>query len=261
MRRFIFLGLVAVVAASGGQAAEGRKAKGSPPDSAAGGALRPYLQPGTPAVGGVRHLLLIYCDAQQKAYGSPAAWDGRALLPYVTYVDRQGKPQDWFFDSFLWIGYITSDGANLSRPVEGPYVQERVPTWVSPIKDENGRWISSHVINQDIVAWVGQGRIADRTKENLRSSDIGITMMRNRFFQEIDAVAAGKEPAGVIRSANAAACIALPNMAREFNTEGIALADFDKDPILRQRLKEFRHHYGQPPAVRRAFVEAMGLTG
>jgi 5,5'-dehydrodivanillate O-demethylase len=117
------------------------------------------------------------------------------------------------------------------------------------------------VINQDIVAWVGQGRIADRTKENLRSSDIGITMMRNRFFQEMDAVAAGKEPAGIIRSANAAACIALPNMAREFNTEGIALADFDKDPILKQRLKEFRHHYGQPPQVRRAFVEAMGIAG
>jgi 5,5'-dehydrodivanillate O-demethylase len=136
-----------------------------------------------------------------------------------------------------------------------------VPTWTSPIKDENGRWISSHVINQDIVAWVGQGRIADRTKENLRSSDIGITMMRNRFFQEMDAVAAGKEPAGIIRSANAAACIALPNMAREFNTEGIALADFDKDPILKQRLKEFRHHYGQPPQVRRAFVEAMGIAG
>ena len=31
------------------------------------------------------------------------------------------------------------------------------------IKDEHGRWISSHVINQDISAWVGQGRIADRT--------------------------------------------------------------------------------------------------
>jgi 5,5'-dehydrodivanillate O-demethylase len=117
------------------------------------------------------------------------------------------------------------------------------------------------VINQDIVAWVGQGRIADRTKENLRSSDIGITMMRNRFFQEMEAVAAGKEPAGDIRSANAAACIALPNMAREFNTEGITLADFDNDPILKQRLREFRHHYGQPPQVRRAFVEAMGIAG
>jgi hypothetical protein len=39
----------------------------------------------------------------------------------------------------------------------------------------------------------------------------------------------------------------------------LTLAEFDKDPILRQRLKEFRHHYGQPAAVRRAFVEAMGI--
>ena len=122
-----------------------------------------------------------------------------------------------------------------------------------------GRFITSHVINQDIVAWAGQGRIADRTKENLRSSDIGITMMRNRFFEELDTIAAGKEPRGIIRSANAAQCIALPNMAREQNTEGMTLAEFDKDPILRQRLKEFRHHYGQPAAVRRAFVEAMGI--
>jgi hypothetical protein len=39
------------------------------------------------------------------------------------------------------------------------------------------------------------------------------------------------------------------------------LADYDKDPLLRQRLKEFRHHYGQPPEVRREFVEAMGIGG
>src|SRR5207248_352624 len=36
-----------------------------------------------------------------------------------------------------------------------PYVQGKVPAWQSPIRDENGRWISSHVINQDIIAWVG----------------------------------------------------------------------------------------------------------
>jgi 5,5'-dehydrodivanillate O-demethylase len=142
-----------------------------------------------------------------------------------------------------------------------PYVQGRVPTWVSPIKDENGRWITSHVINQDIVAWVGQGTIADRTKENLRSSDIGIQMMRRRFFEEMEAVEAGKDPGGLIRNPNQAQCIPLPNMARELNTEGIPIEDFDKDPILKQRLKEFRHHIGQPPEVRRAFVEAMGTEG
>jgi len=142
-----------------------------------------------------------------------------------------------------------------------PYVQDRVPTWVSPLTDDTGRFITSHVINQDIVAWAGQGRIADRTKEHLRSSDIGVTMMRGRFFAELEAMAAGKEPGGIIRSANEAQCIPLPNMARELNTEGVPLADFDKDPILRQRLKEFRHHYGQPQEVRRAFVEAMGISG
>jgi 5,5'-dehydrodivanillate O-demethylase len=141
-----------------------------------------------------------------------------------------------------------------------PYVQERVPTWRSPIKDENGRWISSHVINQDIVAWVGQGAISDRTKENLRSSDVGVTMMRQRFFEEMEKVKQGQDPWGVIRSANAAQCIELPNMSREINTDGITLAEFDQHPLLKQRLKEFRHHVGQPPEVRRAFAEAMGVA-
>jgi 5,5'-dehydrodivanillate O-demethylase oxygenase subunit len=140
-----------------------------------------------------------------------------------------------------------------------PFVQTTVPTWTSPIKDQDGRWISSHVINQDIVAWVGQGRIADRTKENLRSSDVGITMMRQRFFEEIEAVAAGRDPKGVIRNPNVAALIELPNMTRDINTEGITLAEFEKYPVLHQRLKEFRHHYGQPPEIRRAFLEAMGV--
>jgi len=114
-----------------------------------------------------------------------------------------------------------------------PYVQERIPAWVSPLRDERGRCITRHVINQDIVALAGQGRIADRSKENLRSSDIGITVMRKRFFEEMEAVATGKEPRGTIRSANAAQCVALRNMSREINTEGVELSDFDKYPLPR----------------------------
>jgi 5,5'-dehydrodivanillate O-demethylase len=140
-----------------------------------------------------------------------------------------------------------------------PYVQNSVPTWRSPIKGEDGRWLTSHVINQDIVAWVGQGTIADRTRENLRSSDVGITLMRNRFFEELEAIQDGRDPKGVIRSPSIARCIDLPDMARELNIDGITLAEFQDDPLLRQRLKEFRHHFGQPPEVRRAFMEAMGI--
>jgi len=80
-----------------------------------------------------------------------------------------------------------------------PFVQKRIPHWHGPIRKDDGRWIDSHVINQDIVAWAGQGAVADRTKEMLGASDRGISMIRNRFFEEIEAVKAGKEPKGVLR--------------------------------------------------------------
>ena len=97
-----------------------------------------------------------------------------------------------------------------------PYVQDKVPTWVSPIKDENGRWISSHVINQDIIAWVGQGTIADRTKENLGASDLGIAMIRKRLFDELDAIARGDEPKGDRSAApTSRRCVELPNITKK----------------------------------------------
>jgi 5,5'-dehydrodivanillate O-demethylase len=141
-----------------------------------------------------------------------------------------------------------------------PYVQDKVPTWVSPIKDANGRWVSSHVVNQDIIGWVGQGAIADRTKENLSASDLGIVMMRKRLFEELDAVARGDDPKGTIRSANAAKCVELPNFARKVSVEGITLAEHENYPLLKIRLKGFRHFAGQPPEVRKAFADAMGIA-
>ena len=140
-----------------------------------------------------------------------------------------------------------------------PYVQEKVPAWASPIKDANGRWITSHVINQDIVAWVGQGRIADRSKENLGASDLGVAMMRKRLFEELDAVAKGAEPKAVIRNSNVARSVELPNITKKTSVEGITLEEHENYPLLKARLKAFRHCAGQPVEVRRAFEEAMGI--
>jgi 5,5'-dehydrodivanillate O-demethylase oxygenase subunit len=141
-----------------------------------------------------------------------------------------------------------------------PYVQGTIPTWHSPIMDENGRWISSHVINQDIIAWVGQGRIADRSKENLGASDLGIAMIRKRLFDELDAVARGAEPKATIRSSNLAKCIELPNITKTTSVEGVAIEDYPKYPLLNARLTGFRHCYGQPDEVRRDFEQAMGIA-
>ena len=142
-----------------------------------------------------------------------------------------------------------------------PFVQPSVPTWFSPIRDQNGRWISTHVMNQDFVAWVGQGRIADRSKETLASSDGGIVMVRKRFFDDIDSMHQGNDVKGTIRSADAARCVELPYFQKQLMRDGIRLEDYRKYPLQEQRLSGFVHLAGQPPAIRAAFVEAFGLRG
>ena len=58
-------------------------------------------------------------------------------------------------------------------------------------------------MNQDFVTWVGQGRIADRSKEYLAPSDRGIVMIRRRFLDDIKAIAEGKDPTAIIRDPRA----------------------------------------------------------
>src|SRR5207237_10855752 len=100
----------------------------------------------------------------------------------------------------------------------------------------------------------------DRTKETLGASDLGIAMMRKRYFEDLEALAAGREPKAVIRNPNVARCVELPNITRTTSVEGITLAEHENYPLLKPRLKGFRHSYGQPPEVRRAFEAAMGIA-
>ncbi|MCE5241425.1 DUF4855 domain-containing protein [bacterium] len=70
-----------------------------------------YLPPGTPEVGGVNDIVLIYHGLKSRP-----AWTREAFLPYVAYVERQGKPRDWFFDAFLFIEFASDTGAWLHCP-------------------------------------------------------------------------------------------------------------------------------------------------
>jgi 5,5'-dehydrodivanillate O-demethylase oxygenase subunit len=141
-----------------------------------------------------------------------------------------------------------------------PYVQNAIPTWHGPVRDENGRWITSHVMNQDFVAWVGQGAIADRSREFLAASDGGIVMMRRQLFRDLDAIAAGRDPKGVIRDGERAKSVALPNVNETLVRDGLAIEDWAKHPIYRERLKRFRWQAGQPQDVWNAYAAAMGFT-
>jgi len=144
-----------------------------------------------------------------------------------------------------------------------PYKQDRIPYWVSPIKDAlTDRWITSHIMNQDFVAWVGQGTVADRTQEHLGESDRGVIMMRRRILEDAERVARGEEPKAVIRDAEKNRCLRLPIIGRDFFVNGSSQVESE---ISRQRTpglplrKEFPFLTGQPEEVRAAYRRAMGL--
>jgi 5,5'-dehydrodivanillate O-demethylase len=142
-----------------------------------------------------------------------------------------------------------------------PYEQAVVPTWQSDIKDpETGRWISSHIMNQDFIAWVGQGTISDRNNEHLGQSDKGIVMLRRRFESEIKVVEQGGDPKGVIRDKEQASFVELPFIDRKVLTEGATLAELRAHPLFGAHLDTFMFQHGQPQEVWDEFREAMGLV-
>jgi len=144
-----------------------------------------------------------------------------------------------------------------------PYRQDRIPYWYSPIKDPlTDRWITSHIMNQDFVAWVGQGTVADRTQEHLGESDRGVIMMRRRMLEDAERVARGEEPKAVIRDPEKNRCLRLPIIGRDFFVNGSSKVESEtsrqRTPGLPLR-KEFPFLTGQPEEVRAAYRRAMGL--
>ena len=125
---------------------------------------------------------------------------------------------------------------------------------------ETGEWITSHVMNQDFAAWVGQGEIANRTKEHLARSDRGVILMRKRFLDDLEKIKDGKDPSGLIRNQKLNTCVELPIFDREFFLDGPTreqLEDIDH-PRTRSMLN-FVFQAGQPNDIRQAYVEAMGF--
>jgi 5,5'-dehydrodivanillate O-demethylase oxygenase subunit len=145
-----------------------------------------------------------------------------------------------------------------------PFSQDRIPYWHGPVTDpRTGRSITTHVMNQDFVAWTGQGTIADRSQEHLGESDRGVILMRARLLEEAEAVARGEEPKGLIRDPDASACVRLPIIAREHFVKGYPRAEIDRRPGGTRGLAlglDFVFQAGQPEDIRAAYRKAMGLA-
>jgi len=152
----------------------------------------------------------------------------------------------WLGEHFEW--RVPIDDENMLSilwcytrvPLESElFEQKRIPYWYAPLKDENtGRWITSHVVNQDFVAWVGHGTVADRTQEHLGESDRGVILLRRRLLEEAVKVQRGDEPKGLIRDRAQNECVMLPTSGFAQITAGVPKAE------ARTRLDRFRKALG-----------------
>jgi 5,5'-dehydrodivanillate O-demethylase oxygenase subunit len=150
-----------------------------------------------------------------------------------------------------------------------PYVQERIPHWYGPIKDsETGKWITTHVLNQDIVGWVGQGTITDRNNEHLGASDVGIVALRRGLKADLEAVEKGLDPSGVIRDPEKAKLVPWPEDRRSVLERGLPFDEWRRKKLHELRLTigtDFskRDYYafsaGQPEDVKQEYEQAMGI--
>ncbi|MDD2546844.1 MAG: aromatic ring-hydroxylating dioxygenase subunit alpha [Burkholderiaceae bacterium] len=228
--------------------------------------LRGQLQ--TPADYAPTHLKLAFEEFEHGFLYKRVSEDTNEQHPLWTIGRVCLWPNGFFLgDHFEWRVPIDDENtlsvtwAFLRVPREAePCVQTSIPTWTSPIKDERtGRWITSHVINQDIVAWVGQGRVTDRSRENLGASDRGIALLRRQLFDDIEAVQAGRDPKGVLRDPAQNQRVFLPSDARDFFLNGLPLADYQRHPKWARLLQHFIFHAGQPEWVQATHEAATGV--
>lgn len=69
----------------------------------------------------------------------------------------------------------------------------------NPYQDENGTLRVDNVNGQDMMTWITQGPIADRTGERLGVTGQGVILLRKLLEEQIQRVERGEDPLGIVR--------------------------------------------------------------
>lgn len=117
-----------------------------------------------------------------------------------TPVDDENILHIWY------TAYVPPKGADVPEALA-----RKLHTYEVPVYDENGDYRVDNVDGQDMMAWISQGRITDRTVENLGSTDQGIAAFRRMLRREIKKVETGEDPMNVFRDPAKSKRIDLPN--------------------------------------------------
>ena len=90
--------------------------------------------------------------------------------------------------------------------------------------DADGRILDTTVPQQDILAWIGQGPITDRTVEHLGVGDLGILAFRRLLLEQLEVVEDGGDPMCVFRDPVKNQIVVLPLERARFPDEASQVA-------------------------------------
>jgi 5,5'-dehydrodivanillate O-demethylase len=122
------------------------------------------------------------------------------LFPHILSVGEGGRaqfqirvPMDDTNTYHVW--YRTRPRA------EGVSAQDRasIPVLEYAYKHTDGRLVVETVSGQDMMVWVTQGPVSDRTTERLGTTDRGVILYRNLLEEQMQKVERGEEPMAVVR--------------------------------------------------------------
>jgi 5,5'-dehydrodivanillate O-demethylase len=130
-------------------------------------------------------------DCDDWATGHPL------LFPNILSVGPTPRPTLQFRVAIddvntLHVAYRT----RLRKPGEQP---RQTSVERTELFNKEGRIIPDRIPHQDMLAWVGQGPISDRTMEHLATSDKGVIMYHKLLDEQMDLVKQGEDPIAVIR--------------------------------------------------------------
>ena len=99
-----------------------------------------------------------------------------------------------------------------TRPLQDSRRRSRAssPIAACPLIDGDGNWVLNYTFNQDYMAWVTQGDIAQRDKEKLGASDRGVILFRQMLQEQMERVREGEEPMNTFRDAAANRVLSFP---------------------------------------------------
>jgi len=154
---------------------------------------------------------------------------GSKFNDFINYTLQIRVPMDDTHTMHYWYhSYKVPEKAGIPD-----HLLNGAPVYDVPIWDENGDYLLQYIHAQDIMNWVTQGPIADRTRENLGASDRGLVVYRRLLQREMERSERGEDPINVLRDEEMNHHIALPiELAREYVRES-----FEK--LLRRHMTGF----------------------